>query len=89
MERLWREIKGRVPSNKPTPDLGASLRRVPDDLQGMTNWQRLQTAGVLSESLWLPPWSASIRGIGRRGVESGTPRGMRRPLRSPVSHHHR
>ncbi len=54
MEGLWREIKGRVLSNEPTPDLDASLRRALDHLESMTGRQRLETAGVLSESFWLP-----------------------------------
>jgi hypothetical protein len=54
LEGLWREIKGRAPSNEPTPDLDRSLRRALDHLQGMTGRQRLQTAGVLSGSFWLP-----------------------------------
>jgi len=54
LEGLWREIKGRVLSNEPTPDLDKSLRRGLDHLKGMTNRQRLETAGVLSGSFWLP-----------------------------------
>lgn len=54
LEGLWREIKGRVSSNEATPDLGKSLRRALDHLQGMTGRQRLQAAGVLSGSFWLP-----------------------------------
>ncbi len=54
LEGLWREIKGRVLSNEPTPDLDTSLRRALDHLEGMTGRQRLQTAGVLSGSFWLP-----------------------------------
>lgn len=54
VEGLWREIKGRVLSNEPTPDLGESLSRALDHLRGMTGRQRLQTAGVLSGSFWLP-----------------------------------
>jgi hypothetical protein len=54
LEGLWREVKGRVLSNEPTPDLDASLRRALDHLEGMTGRQRLKTAGVLSGSFWLP-----------------------------------
>ena len=54
LEGLWREIKGRVLSNEPTPDLDASLRRALDHLEGMTGRQRLGTAGVLSGAFWLP-----------------------------------
>jgi hypothetical protein len=54
LEGLWREIKGRVLSNEPTPDLAASLRRALGHLEGMTGRQRLETAGVLSGAFWLP-----------------------------------
>jgi transposase len=54
VEGLWREIKGRVLSNEPTPDLDKSLRRALDHLASLTGRQRLETAGVLSEAFWLP-----------------------------------
>jgi hypothetical protein len=54
VEGLWRLLKGRVLSNEPTPDLDVSLRRALDHLEGMTGRQRLQAAGVLSGSFWLP-----------------------------------
>ena len=54
LERLWRLLKGRVLANEPTPDLDESLRRAFDHLAGMTPRQRLQAAGVLSGSFWLP-----------------------------------
>jgi hypothetical protein len=54
LEGLWREIKGHVLANEPTPDLDESLRRAFDHLAGMTGRQRLKTAGVLSGSFWLP-----------------------------------
>jgi hypothetical protein len=53
LEGLWREIKGRVLANEPTPELGKSLRRALDHLEGTTGRQRLETAGVLSGSFWL------------------------------------
>ena len=54
LEGLWREVKGHVLSNEPTPDLDESLRRALDHLEGMTGRQRLETAGVLSGAFWLP-----------------------------------
>lgn len=54
LEGLWREVKGHVLANEPTPDLDVSLRRAFDHLQAMTPSQRLTTAGVLSGSFWLP-----------------------------------
>ena len=54
LEGLWREVKGRVLANEPTPDLDISLERAIDHLMAMTGRQRRQTAGVLSENFWLP-----------------------------------
>ena len=54
LEGLWREVKGHVLANEPTPDLDKSLRRALDHLEGMTGRQRLETAGVLSGAFWLP-----------------------------------
>jgi hypothetical protein len=54
VEGLWRHAKGRVLANEPTPDLGASLRRVMDELLGMSPIERLRLAGVLSGNFWLP-----------------------------------
>jgi transposase len=54
LEGLWREIKGRILANEPTPDLAASLERAIDHLMAMTGPQRLKAAAVLSENFWLP-----------------------------------
>jgi transposase len=54
LEGLWREIKGRVLANEPTPDLDVSLRRALDHLYARTANERLTTAGVLSGTFWLP-----------------------------------
>lgn len=54
LEGLWREIKGHVLANEPTPDLDVSLRRAFEHLRAMNGRQRLTTAGVLSGSFWLP-----------------------------------
>jgi hypothetical protein len=54
LEGLWREVKGRVLSDEPTPDLSVSLKRAFDHLGAMTGRRRLQTAGVLSGNFWLP-----------------------------------
>jgi transposase len=54
LEGLWREIKGHVLANEPTPKLGVSLERAIDHLMAMTGRQRRQTAGVLSENFWIP-----------------------------------
>jgi transposase len=57
LEGLWREIKGHVLSNEPTPDLDASLQRALDHLGAMRPRQRLKAAGVLSGSFWLPTYT--------------------------------
>jgi hypothetical protein len=54
MEGLWREIKGQILANEPTPKLDISLERAIDHLMAMTGEQRRQTAGILSENFWLP-----------------------------------
>ena len=54
LEGLWREIKGHILANEPTPDLDEALRRACEYLEAMTARQRLNTAGVLSGSFWLP-----------------------------------
>lgn len=54
LEGLWREIKGHVLANEPTPKLDVSLERAIDHLMAMTGRQRRRTAGVLSENFWLP-----------------------------------
>jgi protein gp37 len=43
-----------APREGPTPDLGAILGRVYDELFQMTNAKRLRLADVLSGNLWLP-----------------------------------
>ncbi|WZP01025.1 transposase [Isosphaeraceae bacterium EP7] len=53
MEGLWREIKGQILANEPTPELDVSLERAVDHLMTMTGKQRRQTARILSENFWL------------------------------------
>jgi DDE superfamily endonuclease len=54
LEGLWREIKGYILANEPTPDLDVSLARAFAHLEAMRPRQRLQAAGVLSGSFGLP-----------------------------------
>jgi transposase len=54
LENLWREVKGYILANEPTPDLDVSLRRALGHLEEMRPRQRLRTAGVLSGTFWLP-----------------------------------
>ena len=54
MEGLWREIKGHILANEPTPKLKVSMERAIYHLMAMTGQQRRQTAGILSEYFWLP-----------------------------------
>ncbi|WZP01065.1 transposase [Isosphaeraceae bacterium EP7] len=53
MEGLWREIKGQILANEPTPELDVSLECAVDHLMAMTGKQRRQTARILSENFWL------------------------------------
>jgi transposase len=54
VEGLWRLLKGRVLSNEPTPDLDASLSRAFEHLESLSPRGRLEVAGVLSGTFWLP-----------------------------------
>jgi hypothetical protein len=54
LEGLWREIKGYVLANEPTPDLDVSLARAFAHLEAMRPEGRLKAAGVLSGTFWLP-----------------------------------
>ncbi len=54
LEGLWRELKGHILANEPTPRLDESLQRAIDHLMAMTGRQRRKTSGVLSENFWLP-----------------------------------
>jgi hypothetical protein len=50
----WRQIKGQILADEPTPKLGASLAWALEHLKAKTGEQRRQTAGLLSEKFWRP-----------------------------------
>lgn len=53
MEDIWREVKGNVLANEPTPDIDQSLHRACKHILAMSPCERLLTAGVLSGNFWL------------------------------------
>ncbi|MFZ0325016.1 MAG: transposase [Actinomycetes bacterium] len=74
VEGLWRLLKGRVLANEPTPNLDASLARAFEHLESMSPRDRLEAAGVLSGTFWLPTenWRAGP-GCSMWHVEGGMP----------------
>jgi len=53
LEGLWREVKGRVLANEPTPDIDVFVNRACQYLVGMSREERLRKAGCLSKNFWL------------------------------------
>lgn len=53
VEGLWREVKGQVLANEPTPDVAQSVERACRHLEEMSPIERLQVSGALSEHFWL------------------------------------
>jgi len=53
LEGLWREVKGRVLANEPTPDIDVSVSRACQYLVEMSREERLRKAGCLSENFWI------------------------------------
>ena len=53
MEGIWRETKGHILANEPTPDIDRSLDRACEHILEMSPRERLHKAGVLSGNFWL------------------------------------
>ena len=53
MEGIWREVKGKVLANEPTPDVDRSVEKACEHILKMSPHERLRKAGVLSENFWL------------------------------------
>lgn len=53
VEGLWREVKGQVLANEPTPNVEESVERASQHLMAMSRQERLQASGVLSGNFWL------------------------------------
>jgi hypothetical protein len=54
LEGLWRDIKGGILANEPTPDLSELLKWACEEILGMGPTERLQVAGRVSGNFWLP-----------------------------------
>jgi len=53
MNHLWRQVKGRAVSNRPTRSIDVSAIQACQHILQMNSQQRLQSAGVLSGHFWL------------------------------------
>lgn len=53
MDHLWRHVKGRAIANRPTKSIDTSANEACQYILGMTPYQRLKKAGVLSGRFWI------------------------------------
>ena len=53
MEGIWRETKGHILPNEPTPDIDPWLDPACEHILEMSSRERLHKAGVLSGNFWL------------------------------------
>jgi transposase len=53
MDQLWRHTKGEALASRPTPSIDASAAGACNYLLGLSPYERLRKAGVLSGNFWL------------------------------------